>query len=373
MMGIEYPIFLAGMGQLAGSVDDAAAGGSATPRLVAAVSNAGGFGVLGATGLFPDELREQLLEVKSLTDKPFGADLLLPHSKMQVPPGLSIEEIRAQMIPAEYDDFVGKMKDDLDIPEPSGPSVLANFAKGLNEDTARQQVEVCLEEGVALMASALGMPEWLPPMCHEAGTMVLGLAGSVRAALRHQAAGADVIVAQGHDAGGHTGKIGTLSLVPQVADAVAPVPVLAAGGIGDGRGVAASLTLGALGVWVGTYFLFAHEAGASPLLAKALAEATGEDVVVSRVISGKTARMLRNSVIDYWNSADLDPLPMPLQSWLMADVMQGCLDSERPDLIVGAAGQAVGMLDETKSAQELFDDLVDGTIKALEESATSVS
>ncbi|MFQ5814716.1 MAG: nitronate monooxygenase, partial [Anaerolineae bacterium] len=283
MLGIEYPIFLAGMGQLTGNVRNMRAAGGANPKLVAAVSNAGGLGVLGATGVFPDALREQIREIKSLTDEPFGVDLLLPQAKMEMPAGVSIEKIRAEMIPPEHEDFVEEMKRELNIPEPKGESRLAYFAEGLNETVAKKQVEVCLEEEVALFASALGMPEWLVPMCHEAETKVLGLAGNVRAALRHKAAGADIIVAQGHEAGGHTGRIGTLALVPQVVDAVSPIPVLAAGGIGDGRGVVAALALGAAGVWVGTYFLFAREANTSQLSMKLMIEATEEDTAISRI------------------------------------------------------------------------------------------
>jgi len=356
MLGIEYPILLAGMGGLAGM------GACSKPKLVAAVSNAGGLGVLGATLLPLDQLRDEIREIKSLSDKPFGVDLLLPVGMPSMPSRVSMEELKARLLPAEHVNFVEKLKKEFSIPEAK-----AGEMTPFTEDFARKQVEVMLEEGVPLFASALGIPEWLIPDAHSGGMKVLGLAGNVRSALRHKEAGVDFIVAQGHEAGGHTGRIGTMALVPQVVDAVSPIPVLAAGGIGDGRGLVAALALGAVGVWVGTAFLFTHEANVPELHRKMMLEATEEDTRVSRIYTGKTLRAVKNPLIEAGEKSGVPPLPMPLQLLLVMDFTQGLIEADRLDLMCQPAGQIVGMLKEIKSAKEVLDEIVEGAIKVLGE------
>ena len=250
ILEVEYPICLAGMG-----------GRWTPPELVAAVSEAGGLGVMGGTGMEVEELRGRIRRVRELTDKPFGVDLLLPVVTGSVDtsggggqPESQFDAVRRQY--PRHAAFVDTLIEEFgleraDPPEP-GETGLA---------LARKQVDMILEEDVAVFAAALGDPAWVVPMAREKGVKVMGLVGSVRNAHRQVAAGVDIIVAQGTEAGGHTGRIATMPLVPQVVDAVSPLPVVAAGGIANGRGIAASLALGAEGAWMGTAFLAAKECG----------------------------------------------------------------------------------------------------------------
>ncbi|MGH2586741.1 MAG: nitronate monooxygenase, partial [Dehalococcoidia bacterium] len=228
ILGIEYPVLLAGMGPTAGG----GRGSAATAPLVAAVSNAGGLGVLGGAGFNPDALREEIGKIRSQTDKPFGVDLLMPSNAVRVeaPANGSGADWRAQ-VPQEYWDAIATLKQQFGIPETEAPRT-AGGARWRVED----QVEVVLTERVPVLASGLGNPAPYVPRCRELGITVIALVGNTKNARRVAEGGADIVVAQGTEAGGHTGRIGTLALVPQVVDAVAPVPVVAAGGIADGRG-----------------------------------------------------------------------------------------------------------------------------------------
>jgi len=357
MLGIEYPILLAGMGGLAGE------GHAAQPKLVAAVSNAGGMGVLGATGLSLDELRAQIREIKSLTNKPFGVDVLLPEDIVaSPPPNMSLAEMKRKFVPKQYMDFVERVATEYGVPLIETEQELV-----FTVEHSKKQVGVMLEENVPLYCSGLGIPEWLVPMAHEGGMRVLGLAGNVRAALRHKKAGADFIVAQGHEAGGHTGRVGTLALVPQVVDAAAPTPILAAGGIGDSRGLVAALALGAVGAWVGTAFLFATEANITDVHRRMMIEATEEDTRISRVWTGKTLRQMKNPIQEAFDGSGLHPLPMAVQVLLMIDLINSLAKARRHDLLCAPTGQIVGMLKEIKPANQILDEMVDGAIKLLGE------
>jgi NAD(P)H-dependent flavin oxidoreductase YrpB (nitropropane dioxygenase family) len=217
---------------------------------------------------------------------------------------------------------------------------------------------------------------------------VIGLVGNVRNARRVANTGADIIVAQGHEAGGHTGRIGTLALVPQVVDAVHPLPVVAAGGVGDGRGVVASLAMGACGVWVGTAFLLAHEAcidspkdwamnvGMDPYDLEQweinhwkdkIIEATEEDTRVTRIYTGKTGRFIKNKFIEAWEGAGGKTLPMPLQTLLICEAELGLRKGRMSDYISEFSGQIAGMLKERKSAKQIVDEMVEGAINILKE------
>ncbi|MAW54839.1 MAG: 2-nitropropane dioxygenase, partial [Rhodospirillaceae bacterium] len=233
LLGIEYPIFAAGMG------------GVTMAPLTAAISAAGGCGVLGATFCTPDQLRAEIRSVREITDKPFGVDLLIPGD---IPADLTAHEV------PPFPDFL----EDL-MPKVEG--LKGNPPPPLTIDLARAQVEVTLEEKVPLMVSALGTPRWLVEECHAVGTKVMSMVGAVRHAPRLEQIGVDIIVAQGMEAGGHVGTVTTMVLVPSVVDAVS-VPVLAAGGIIDGRGIAAGMMLGAQGTWIGTRFIATEEATA---------------------------------------------------------------------------------------------------------------
>ncbi|MGD8809494.1 MAG: nitronate monooxygenase, partial [Gammaproteobacteria bacterium] len=244
ILGIEYPILLAGMGSR----------GKATPAaLVAAVSEAGGMGVIGGSGLPAEELQSVIREVRKLTDKPIGVDLLLPAS-LAKGAGTTRTEVRRQLNEKfpEHVAFVKSLMAKYDLPE-----VYVDNEAVVSTNLIESQVRVVMEEDVQVFAAGLGDPSWIVPQAHERGMTVMGLAGTPRNAERQKAAGVDIVVSQGHEAGGHTGRIANFPLIPQVVDAVAPTPVVAAGGIADGRGIAAALALGAIGAWVGTAFLLA--------------------------------------------------------------------------------------------------------------------
>ncbi|MCP4249118.1 MAG: nitronate monooxygenase, partial [bacterium] len=253
----EYPILSAGMGP---SLVGEKAG--ATVELTVAVSEAGGLGVLGAAGFTIDEMIEAIREIRKQTDKPFGVDLLLPSSTVSEedrdydgPPELPLSEV-LKTLPQSHYDWMLKVKEEMGLPD---IEVMVNTAS----TTVRPHgaVKACVEEKVPLFCAGLGNPGFMVDDAHAAGMKVLGLSGNTKNARRIAESGADLVAAQGHEGGGHTGRIGSLALWPQAVDAAAPTPVLAAGGIGDGRGIAAALAVGCVGVWVGTRFLASHEGG----------------------------------------------------------------------------------------------------------------
>jgi NAD(P)H-dependent flavin oxidoreductase YrpB (nitropropane dioxygenase family) len=215
-------------------------------------------------------------------------------------------------------------------------------------------MEVVVEEAVPVYAAGLGDPApWLPQM-HANGTKVISVVGAVRHALKVRDSGVDVIVAQGHDGGGHNATVGTLALIPQVRDAVGDLPVLGAGGITDGRGIAAAMMLGADGVWVGTAFLATDEAGIPDYQKKALVEGIDQSTVVSRSITGKPARLLRTKWTDLWAERDEEPLPMPYQSMISGPIMVAAEAAERPDIFAGFCGQGLGMIHGVRGASEVL-------------------
>jgi NAD(P)H-dependent flavin oxidoreductase YrpB (nitropropane dioxygenase family) len=233
-------------------------------------------------------------------------------------------------------------------------------------------MKVVIEERVPVYAAGLGNPgPWLERL-HQNGTVVMAVVGAVRHARQVAESGIDLIVAQGHDGGGHNSPIGTMALIPQVVDAAGGIPVLGAGGIGDGRGVAAALMLGAEGVWIGTAFLATHEAGIADIQKEALLEGNEEGTVVSRCVTGKPARLIRSKWTQAWEETDLDPLPMPFQPMVAMPVMAAATVARRGDISPGSAGQGMGMLREVRPAADVLHDLVSGAERALR-AATSLS
>jgi len=353
LFGIEVPIVLAGMG------------GASTPALAAAVSNAGGLGILGAAACSPDELREWIRKTRSLTDKPFGVDTLLPASvrreAYKTGSGPSPQERLPELL-AFAREFMEK--EGLEAPPPP-PGSEQRRRETFTKDFFAAQMEVVIEERVPVYASGLGDPgPWMEHM-RANGTKVMAVVGAVRHARKVAASGVDVIVAQGHDAGGHNSPVGTMALVPQVVDAVAPIPVLGAGGITDGRGVAAALMLGAEGAWVGSAFLATNEAGIFEFQKKAIVAATEESTVVSRALTGKPARMIRSKWTDALAASGLEALPMPFQGFVSGPVQAAAFAAGRGDVAPGFAGQGIGMITSIRSAAEVLHDLVAGAERAL--------
>lgn len=360
MLGIEYPVLLAGMGPTVGG----GAGGVAGPELVAAVSNAGGLGVLGATGFTPEELERQIARIQELTTKPFGVDILAPANvagPIAGPIELDVDDVSA-LIPEEHRAVVDRIRSEIDLPATTRED--HKGVKGLRFDPDGQ-VDVIVGMGVPVLAIGLGSPAPFAKRVHDSGGKVISLVGDVRAARQVAQAGADIVVAQGTEAGGHTGRIGTMALVPQVIDAVAPVPVVAAGGIGDGRGLAAALALGSVGVWCGTVFIPTVEAQLDDFRKQRVVDAAVEQTKITRVYSGKTMRNITNPLIEAWESSGLKALPMGLQSALIIDVLRDAEAAGRLELLMNAAGQVSGLVDRIRPAAEVLDQMVDEAAEIL--------
>lgn len=300
ILGVEHPVMLAGMG------------GVSYNSLVAAVSEAGGFGCLGASTMPPTALVDEMAKVREQTDRPFGVDLLT-----------------------------------------AMPGDLA------------AQVRSLIQGGASVFVAGLGVPTEVVKLCHEHGVLVVNMCGKVDHARRAVDAGCDLVVAQGTEAGGHTGRVATMPLVPQVVDAVGSrVPVVAAGGIYDGRGLAAALALGADGAWIGTRFIATQEARAVRGYKEALLRAREDETTISRAYSGKTMRVIRNSYTDRFDADPSELLPFPDQ--LGRSIRDGAFhlggDEESagvdPDLEAYPAGQGVGGLTSLEPAGDLVRRLV---------------
>jgi enoyl-[acyl-carrier protein] reductase II len=289
LLGIAHPIIQAGMG------------GVARWKLAAAVSNAGGLGVLGAGLMSPHAMREEIRKIKDNTDRPYGVDLLLAEGTPNV----------------------------------------------------EQMMEIIFDEKVPVFVSGLGDPgPWVIKM-HEVGMKIVALIGNVRQARRCALAGVDIIVAQGHEAGGHTGRIPTLVLVPLVVDAVSPVPVVAAGGIGDGRGLVASLALGAQGVLVGTRFIATEEAYCHDNYKDKLIEISEEGTIVTRAYTGKTCRVIRNRHTEEWSARETEIKPFPQQLMLIGERAGSGMAQGDMEFGMAPAGQISGMIADRPPAAEI--------------------
>lgn len=332
---------------------------------VAAISRCGGFGVLGATRHTPDEIREDLRWIRTqIGALPFGVNLVLPD-------GMPDDNDRAQIesqLPQTHRDFVQSLYAKYGVPSATRPGMRSRFVR--SNEMARQQVRAVLESDVDLVACGIGAPEEIVQQFKQAGKKVLALVGSPRHARSALRKPLDILVAQGYDAGAHTGSIGTFSLVPEVVDiaADAGVPVLAAGGVATGRHIAAALAMGAQGVWMGTAWLTTHEHAphiAEPLMRKLLA-ATVEDTVISRADSGKTLRQIRSAWSEEWeSSAAPRPLRMPLQDILVGDLL-GAIDEHRIEpLMHSPAGQSIGYFNQLEPVAQRMQRLLDDAAAAL--------
>ncbi|POX43555.1 monooxygenase [Streptomyces sp. Ru73] len=337
------------------------------PAVAAAISRAGGFGVLGAVRYgAADELARDLDWMQEHTDGlPYGLDVVMPAKKVE---GVTEADIEA-MIPGTHRAYVEETLAKHGVPPLPEGEASGWRITGWMEQVARSQLDVAFDYPIKLLANALGSP---PPdvvrRAHDHGILVAALAGSPRHARHHQEAGIDIVVAQGYEAGGHTGEIATMVLTPEVVRAVDPLPVLAAGGIGTGEQVAAGLALGAQGVWLGSVWLTTEEADMhSPLLTRKLLAAGPGDTVRSRALTGKPARQLRTEWTDAWDDPEgPGPLPMPLQGLLVADALTRIQKYEAEPLLGTPVGQIVGQMNSTRSVQAVFDDLTRGFERAID-------
>jgi NAD(P)H-dependent flavin oxidoreductase YrpB (nitropropane dioxygenase family) len=349
LLGVEHPIV----------------GFNRSPGVVAEVTNAGGFGVLAASVYTPQELDAQLTWIEQqVGDRPYGVDLLVPEKFAAGDPDDLIASLRAQ-IPPEHIAFVRDLLDRYDIPvtELTGHD---EIAAGLNPDGARALLDVAFRHRISLIANALGTP---PPdlvqRAKAAGVVVAALVGQAKHAHRQLEAGVDVLIAQGTEAGGHTGTIATMVLTPEIVDIAAGRPVLAAGGIAGGRQMAAALALGAAGVWCGSVWLSsAEDVGNQAIKAKFL-DATSADTVRSPTRTGKPARQLRTAWHDAWAApGSPQPLPLPLQPMLVDEAWQridAAAQAGHPgarELESDFIGQVVGSFREIRPAAEITREIV---------------
>lgn len=336
LLGIEYPIMQAGMGLIARS------------DLCAAVSNAGGLGVIGASGLSGEEVREEIRRVRDKTDRPFAVDIILPTN---VPVAADADATLPPVPPPP--DWLMEMWHEHGLGDDVTP------AMRVTGKLIREQVAVILEERVPIFVSGLGDPSWLVPDAHAQGMKVMALVGTPRAAQRVARGGADVVIAQGYDGGGHTGRVGTFSLIPQVVDAVAPTIVAAAGGIVDGRGIVAALALGAVGVWLGTRFAATDEARSHPAYKQRIAEVGPDDIIITKGYSGKTCRVIRNRFTEMWEKSGEEALPMPLQGARIGKKTHGAArELGITELGSMPAGQGAGLIRAVLPAGEVVRRLV---------------
>ncbi|HKT01703.1 MAG TPA: nitronate monooxygenase family protein [Rugosimonospora sp.] len=346
LLGIQYPIV----------------GFTPSEHVAAAISRAGGLGVLGCVRYNdPADLDAALTWLDEHTDgRPYGVDIVMPARV----PAEGTQADLSTLIPQEHRRFVDETLRRLSVPPLPEDGPARAGVLGWLHSVARSHVDVALRHPVRLVANALGSPPAdVIAEAHERGVLVAALAGKAEHARSHVASGVDIVVAQGYEAGGHTGEIASMVLLPEVVDAVGgQAPVLAAGGIGSGRQVVAALALGASGVWMGSYWLSTEEYAVGdsvPALRQALLDATSSDTVRSRIYSGKPARLLRNKWTDAWTQPGApEPLPMPLQNLLVSEAHERLMRAGDPHVVPMPVGQIVGRMNEVRPVAEVMAALV---------------
>lgn len=312
LLGIQYPVMQAGMGFLAYA------------DLVAAVSDAGGLGVIGAGYMKPEELRDQIDLVRARTDKPFAVDLLFAQVK-------------------------------------SKDSSSARY-----EGNVQVLIDVTLEKQVPIMVSGLGDPSAMLADAHKQGMIVMSVVGNVKQAKRMEEAGVDAVIASGQDGGGHVGRVGTMALIPAAVDALS-IPVVAGGGLADGRGLVASLALGACGVWMGTRFIATKEGRGHINYKEKLVEIGAEGTVITKAHSGKTCRIVRNDFTRSWErrEAEIKPFPQQLMEVGWPASTKGRLEGDVEGGVL-PAGQSAAMIHEIKRAGDVVRDVVEEAREVLQ-------
>ena len=332
--------------------------------VVAAVSRSGGLGVLGAATFTPEQLEAELNWIDDhVGGMPYGVDVLAPPPFAGVPETADPSQY-ARHIPDGHHEFMRQVVERLDIPQPKTDRIPFPFGEGgliVTRQGLAERIEVALRHPIRFLVSALGpFGADTVDRAHAAGIVIGGMCGSVKHALAHRTSGVDVVIAQGVEAGGHTGDISTLVLVPQVVDAVHPIPVLAAGGIGTGRQMAAVRALGAAGVWTGSIWLATQESDVSASVQEKLLAAESGDTVRSRSITGKPVRELRTAWHGVWEEPSAPaPLASPLQGLLVKDALAGIYENAVEPLMTSAAGQVVGLMKARRSVNQVVYDLMD--------------
>ncbi|MGO4330784.1 NAD(P)H-dependent flavin oxidoreductase [Cupriavidus sp. 2TAF22] len=345
-LGIRYPIF-----GLAHSIE-----------VAAAISNAGGLGVYAAARDGPNELAQKLRDLRALCPGvPVGVDLLLPTAL----PGVSTPDDVAAAIPDGHRQFVDSLFERFDVPPASQGNFFSQYVR--SQALFEEQVEAVAESAVEVFAAGVGTPVDTLARVRRAGKTTMALVGAIKHARKAIAAGVDVLVAQGYDAGGHTGTTGTFTLVPQIIAAAEGRPVLAAGGVGEGSQVAAALAMGAQGAWLGTVWLGSTEHRLPAALTERLLAAGSEDTVITRAHSGKPCRVVRSAFSDAWAAPGApEPLDMPYQQALTGRLLAAVEEHEIAPLMYEAAGQSVAWVREVEPVATIMERLVRETQQSLE-------
>lgn len=347
-LGIEFPIFAF----------------THCRDVVVAVSKAGGFGVLGAVGFTPEQLEVELNWIDDhIGDHTYGVDIVIPNKYEGMDANLSAEELAEmlrKMVPQQHLDFARKLLTDHGVPLPDDGTDNSLQLLGWTEATATPQVDIALRHPkMTLIANALGTPPAdMIERIHAAGRKVAALCGSPYQARKHADAGVDIIIAQGGEGGGHCGEVGSIVLWPQVVKEVAPVPVLAAGGIGSGQQIAAALALGCQGAWSGSQWLMVEEAENTPVQQAAYIKASSRDTVRSRSFTGKPCRMLKNDWTDAWETpGNPEPLGMPLQYMVSGLAVAATHRSpdETVDVAFNPVGQVVGQFQKVEKTAAVIE------------------
>jgi NAD(P)H-dependent flavin oxidoreductase YrpB (nitropropane dioxygenase family) len=359
-LGIEYPIFAF----------------THCRDVVVAVSKAGGIGVLGAVGYSPEQLKEELDWIdQHIGNYSYGVDTVIPQKYEgmdEKDPEILLEQLQ-KMIPAGHQEFVNTLLRENGVPEAPESNGPKGGLLGWTEATAEPQIAEALKhKNVKLIANALGTPPAdMIKKIQDEGVLVGALCGKIKQAVAHKEAGLDFIIAQGGEGGGHTGEIGSIVLWPQIIDAVGDMPVLAAGGIGNGRQMAAAMSMGAQGIWCGSLWLAVEEAAAQPAEKESYLNATSEDTIRSKAWTGKPARMLKNKWTEAWENPDNpDPLPMPLQGMITFDAMRRTSmyagTGQTQKVAFNAAGQVIGQVNHIQSVKDVMFGLINEYIDTVE-------
>lgn len=338
LLNIRHPIF----------------GFSHSIDVVVAIAQAGGFPVMGLAREMPHEIPALLAQLEQrMQGMPYGVDLMLPS---KVPQDASIEAIQASL-PTEHLAFVETLRQRFNVPPPVKASFFTTQVR--TEALFDAQIEAVLASNARGVATAIGLRVDLIARAKTRGKVTFSLVGSVRHAQKALAMGVDVLVAQGYDAGGHTGSVGTLSLVPQIVAIAEGKPVLAAGGIATGAQILGTIAMGAQGAWLGTLWMAARENHTPPALLARLIASGSEDTLITRAHSGKPCRVVRSDWIDAWNEATaLQPLDMPMQQALIGDVFASIHEHDNARLIYEAAGQSVFAIEQETTIADQFKRLV---------------
>lgn len=337
--------------------------------VVAAVTKAGGMGILGAAWMTPDEFEMSLnwLDAK-VGGKPYGVDLVFPGTFEDV----DGSEDLVSLLPETHRAFVGRLLDDAGIarlPEAERDEFMRDYAQkmAMTPKKSLKQFEIALSHPARFIVGALGVPpRSIVDKAHSKGVKIGALVGSAKHTQKQRDAGVDVVVAQGTEAGGSVGSISSMVLWPQVVEAAGSMPVLAAGGIGRGSQILAALAMGAQGVWLGSIWLGTTESELTPEMKQRLFEASSEEAVISKAMTGKQGRMLRSPYTDAWDKATLKPLTFPLQSILGGEVYKRAERGKRLDYWTYSAGQIVGDMREETTVRQVMERLLDEYVEALD-------